>query len=67
MGVNFCNLGVLIVYYGKNGFQKSLLEQIFTLILLAVLAGIIGGGMVGLVTDHRVAASASSGTGLTAQ
>jgi hypothetical protein len=55
------------VYYGKNGFQKSLLEQVFTLILLALIAGIIGGGMVGLATDHRVAASASSGTGLTAQ
>ena len=47
--------------------QKPAFEKVITLILLAILAGLLGGGMVGLATDHKLSSSSSSGTGLTAQ
>lgn len=44
----------------KRPSQKPALENLIVLILLAILAGIFGGGMVGFATEHRVPSSTSS-------
>jgi len=44
----------------KSPLQKSVFENLITLILLAILAGVVGGGMVGLATDHRVSSTTST-------
>jgi hypothetical protein len=49
---------------GMRSFQKSLLESAFMLVLLAILAGILGGGVVGLATAHHAPAATSSSAGL---
>lgn len=41
-----------IVVRRRSSFRKDLL----TIILLSVLAGIIGGGLIGLSTEHQPAA-----------
>jgi len=50
------------VRYDRKGFQKSILEEIWTLILVAVIAGVVSGGLIGLATDHRLSSSTSSGS-----
>jgi hypothetical protein len=52
--------------YGRRVQRKSVLEQFFSLIVLSILAGVLGGALVGIATDHHVASSSSS-TGLGAQ
>jgi len=44
----------------KNPSRKPLSENLIVLILLAILAGIFSGGMVGFATEHRVPSSTSS-------
>ena len=46
--------------YGVKRYRKSVLERIFSLVVLAILAGILGGGLVGAATYHRVPVSSSS-------
>lgn len=47
--------------------HKPAVENLIILILLAILAGILGGGMVGFATDHRVPSSTSSSVSPAAQ
>ena len=53
--------------YGRKNYRKSLLERLFSLIVLAILAGLLGGGLVGIATYHRVPSSASSSGSLNGQ
>lgn len=46
-------------YVGKS-YRKSALERLFSLIILAILAGVVGGGLVGFATDHRAPSSSLS-------
>lgn len=46
--------------YGAKRYRKSALERIFSLVVLAILAGILGGGLVGFATDHRIPSPTSS-------
>lgn len=66
-GVLFFAMGRTDMSGFRSCLQKSALEKVITLILLAILAGLVGGGMVGLATDHKAAASSTAGTGLGGQ
>jgi hypothetical protein len=41
--------------------RSSFRNQLLTVILLSLLAGLIGGGLVGLATGHRSSPQSSSG------
>jgi hypothetical protein len=54
--------------YSRRGiYQKSFFETIFFLVLMAILAGILGGGFVGLATSHKASPSSIAPTGLGTQ
>jgi hypothetical protein len=42
--------------------RKAFLKQLLTIILLSVLAGIIGGGLVGITTSHHPQAQEAEGS-----
>ena len=44
----------------RSPSHKLMMENLIVLILLAILSGILGGGMVGFATEHRVPSSTSS-------
>jgi len=41
--------------------KSNLRNQVLTLILLSVLAGVIGGSLVGIATGHHSSSSAAAG------
>ena len=42
--------------------RKAFRKQLLTIILLSVLAGIIGGGLVGITTSHHTQAQEAEGS-----
>jgi hypothetical protein len=52
--------------YGRRRHRKSVLESVFSLVLLAILAGAAGGGIIGMATNHKASSSVPS-TGLSGQ
>lgn len=55
------------MHYVAKRYRKSALERLFSLVVLAILAGILGGGLVGFATYHRVPSPATSSTSVNGQ
>lgn len=45
-----------------RAFQDPAVENAVILVVIAIVAGVLGGGVIGLVTAHRTASPSSSNT-----